>query len=212
MSKPLVIIGNGGLSEEIISWIIDDGFHNDRMIGTFISNDQKTNEYTSKSINYFEDLRGLNERFDYIIAISKPLVKKKLSKELNLLGGLPFTFIHKSSTVSTDAKIGKGVVINPNCSISPKSKIGEFVLINCNSSIGHDVEIGDNSSLLGSNTVNGNVIIGRNVVLGSGSIIHPRKKIADNAVVGIGSIVIRDVKQNSSVFGNPAKQILKINN
>ena len=44
------------------------------------------------------------------------------------------------------------------------------------------------------------------------SIGEIRKKIADNAVVGIGSIVIRDVKQNSSVFGNPAKQILKINN
>jgi acetyltransferase EpsM len=57
------------------------------------------------------------------------------------------------------------------------------------------------------NQVNGNVKISERVLLGAGSIIHPGRSIGARATVGIGSVVLTNVKEDTVVFGNPAKRI-----
>jgi acetyltransferase-like isoleucine patch superfamily enzyme len=38
-------------------------------------------------------------------------------------------------------------------------------------------------------------------------VVIPGRKIEENARIGAGSVVIHNIKENSSVFGNPAKLI-----
>ena len=56
----------------------------------------------------------------------------------------------------------------------------------------------------------GRVTIGNNVFVGAGSIILPGVKIGDNSVIGAGSIVTKDVPANMVFAGNPAKQIMTL--
>ena len=56
----------------------------------------------------------------------------------------------------------------------------------------------------------GRVTIGNNVFVGAGSIILPGVKIGDNSVIGAGSIVTKDVPTNMVYAGNPAKQIMTL--
>ena len=56
----------------------------------------------------------------------------------------------------------------------------------------------------------GRVTIGNNVFVGAGSIILPGVKIGDNSVIGAGSIVTKDVPANMVYAGNPAKQIMTL--
>ena len=49
--------------------------------------------------------------------------------------------------------------------------------------------------------------IGDNVTLHTRATILPHVKVGDNAVVGAGSVVLRNVKENITVFGVPAKKV-----
>jgi len=50
-------------------------------------------------------------------------------------------------------------------------------------------------------------IIGNNVFLGANAIILAGVTIGDGAIIGAGSVVTKDVRKNTVVAGNPAKEI-----
>ena len=43
--------------------------------------------------------------------------------------------------------------------------------------------------------------------MASSATILPRIKIGNDAIIGAGSVVVRNVEENTTVFGNPAKKI-----
>lgn len=51
------------------------------------------------------------------------------------------------------------------------------------------------------------ITVGNDVWIGGNATILPGVTIGDNAVIGAGSVVTRDVKSNTVVVGNPAKEI-----
>lgn len=51
------------------------------------------------------------------------------------------------------------------------------------------------------------ITVGNDVWIGGNATILPGVTIGDNAVIGAGSVVTRDVKSNTVVAGNPAKEI-----
>lgn len=85
--------------------------------------------------------------------------------------------------------LGLGVLIHPDCKIGKNCKIL------------HGVTIGGKS---GHKEV---PIIGNNVLLGANSIIIGPIKIGNNVTVGAGAVVVKDVPDNTTVVGNPAKEI-----
>ena len=65
-----------------------------------------------------------------------------------------------------------------------------------------------------SNPVNKNyteTIIRKGVSLGANSTIICGVEIGENAFIGAGSVVTKDITPNTMWFGNPAKEIKKIN-
>jgi serine O-acetyltransferase len=79
--------------------------------------------------------------------------------------------------------------------------------------IGHDTIIGENTKILqhvtigGRNGIRANPVIGKNVLIGAGATILGNIKIGDNAQIGAGAVVLKDVVENSTVVGIPAKVI-----
>ena len=52
-----------------------------------------------------------------------------------------------------------------------------------------------------------NVVIGDNVYIGPNVCIVENVKIGNNTTIGAGSVVIRDIPENSTVVGCPARVI-----
>jgi len=141
-----------------------------------------------------------------VLTVVKPKVKEEIYNRLKNKVKF-YTYVFPNVVVFKYSHIGEGSIIVSNCVISNNVSLGKCVIINQGSQIGHDTSIGDFSSLMSSVDLGGRCQIGQRVYCGTGVVIIPGRKIGDDARIGAGSVVIQNIKDNSSVFGNPAKRI-----
>ena len=94
-------------------------------------------------------------------------------------------------------KIGAGLKIQHGFStVIAANRIGENCWINQQVTIGYTNNTDCPS-------------IGNNVTINAGAIVLGSVIIGDNAIIGAGSVVIKDVPNNCTVVGNPARIIKK---
>ncbi len=130
------------------------------------------------------------------------------------------------SHISKKSLIGKNCNLGQNVFVGENVKIGNNVKIQNNVSIYQGVEIEDNV-FCGPSVVFTNVkypiadkpvnkkkyektLVEKGSTLGANSTIICGVKIGENSVVGAGAVVTKNVKKNSVVAGNPAKEIGKV--
>lgn len=118
-----------------------------------------------------------------------------------------FTYIAPNAIIGKFNTIEEGCIICPNCVLTTNIFLGKCTTLNVGTRIGHDSKIGNFSSLMPGVDLGGHVIIGNKVFIGTKATIIPKIEIEDNSIVGAGGVVIRRVKSETTVFGNPAKSI-----
>ncbi len=94
--------------------------------------------------------------------------------------------------------------------ISTNCKIGAGVVMNQAVTIGHDCVIGDYTTIMPGTGISGNCTVGNEVNIGGHAFVIPGKKIGDAATVAAGSIVFSNVKAGTTVLGNPAKRMREL--
>jgi UDP-3-O-[3-hydroxymyristoyl] glucosamine N-acyltransferase len=90
--------------------------------------------------------------------------------------------------------------------------IDSYTKIDNHVHIGHNVKIGKRNLITAHAQIAGSVIIENNCFISPSASIANKIRISNNCFVGIGSIVVRDLKKNSRVFGNPAKNLKQFKN
>jgi sugar O-acyltransferase (sialic acid O-acetyltransferase NeuD family) len=105
--------------------------------------------------------------------------------------------------------MGDGVMIAANATINPLAEIGRGVICNTSSSIDHECIIGDFTHIAPGAVLCGNVKVGRSTFIGANSVIRQGIIIGNNVTIGAGTVVVKDIPDNSTVIGNPARKLLK---
>jgi len=120
-------------------------------------------------------------------------------------GGLFINLIHPLASIQEGARVGSGVIICQGAFISNDVTIGDFVTIMNNVVLGHDCSVGSYSHIGPFSFMGGFSSIDSEVTLNVRSTVLANIKISRKASVGASSLVIKNVKENTTVFGIPAR-------
>jgi len=130
-------------------------------------------------------------------------------KNLKIPNDRFLSIIHPTANISKFASIGNGVSIHPFANIGPNTTVGDNVHIFSYGLIGHDAKIGNFSFLAAKSSIGASAIVEEGCFFGINSSVRENLIIKSWATIGMGSVVIDNVKENSVVVGNPAKNIKK---
>ena len=210
--KDLIIIGAGGFGREV-AWLVERinekepvwnilGFIDDNkdIQGSFI------NSY--KVLGTMDAIASFPEAY-YLCAVGGSRVRRKvIEKAKNTLNNIKFaTVIDPSVIYSNSVEIGEGTIICAGNILTVNITIGNHVIINLDCTVGHDSILGDYDTLYPSVNVSGMSHIGQCTEIGTGAQLIQGMAVGSNSIVGAGSVVVREIPDNCTAVGCPAKPI-----
>jgi UDP-3-O-[3-hydroxymyristoyl] glucosamine N-acyltransferase len=74
--------------------------------------------------------------------------------------------------------------------------------------IAHNCRIGVGAMIIACAEVSGGCVVGRGAWIGPNASVLQQRKIGERALIGIGANVLKDVPDDQTVAGNPARQLL----
>ncbi|HJJ04092.1 MAG TPA: acetyltransferase [Clostridiaceae bacterium] len=209
MRKKVVIIGAGGHAKVIADIIEKSG---DEIVG-FLDDNKEIGTTIIKEYKVIGDLNNrfamavTKENLEFIIAIGDNKKREEISHSPNLKF---YTAIHPSAQIGLDVEIKEGTVVMANVCINSSAKIGKHCIINTGAIIEHDNIIEDFVHISPNVALGGTVKIGKNTHVGIGSTIKNNITICENCKIGAGAVVVKDIKEEGTYVGVPAKRMEKI--
>ena len=155
-------------------------------------------------------IRYKPENSKIVIAVGEPRAREALYNRVKEHGYALATIIHPSSIVFPTAVLREGCVVRMNCIISDHAQVSENVYIQSKVIIGHDAVIREHSVISSFGVVSGNCHLGRKVFMGIHSCIREKTSIGNNALIAMGAVVLKNISENATVAGNPAR-VMAIN-
>lgn len=209
-TKNLVIIGAGGLAREAceLAEICMESDKSLRIKGFLSDGPSNIEALGYPPILGTTSDYSIEEGDVFFCAIGKVSDRKKTVERIKRKGGKFINLIHPSANISRRAHIGEGVAIRANCSISNECVIRDHCYLQGTVILGHDVELGKFCQINSFTFIAGNVSVGDLCTLNAGCRIIQGISIGKGSTVGMGSVVLRKVKQNVTVFGVPAREII----
>lgn len=143
----------------------------------------------------------------FVCALGDIKWKKHYVELILAKGGKFINLIHPSTNLNTNATIGNGLIVFMYANISNDCIIEDYVTIQGYVGLGHDTKICKWSHLSSFSFTGGFVILEEQVLLNTRATILPHVIVRKGATVGASSLVIKNVKENTTVFGVPAKKL-----
>lgn len=209
----IIILGAAGLAKEFYYYVKRANPHIKEFIFVNDLDDGQTtliiddNKFKVVKDWYFE------KKYEFIVAVGKPSIKKKLVSKALSIGLIPHkTIIDPSSIVLINSNnIGVGGIISPGCVVTSNIKLGNYVTLNLNTTIGHDTIIGDYCTTNPGVHISGQITIGECNEFGTGCIVKDRLIIGSNKTFGAQTAVVKNIIGDESQIyvGVPSKQLIK---
>ncbi|MBG6062953.1 sugar O-acyltransferase (sialic acid O-acetyltransferase NeuD family) [Flavobacterium sp. CG_9.1] len=210
----MLIVGAKGFAKEVLEVL-----HQNNETENLVFYDDVNDDAPEYLYGQFKILKNSKEASTYFkmvdnrftIGIGNPILRKKLAKKFNDLGGEFTSTISPLATIGSFGNaVGEGCNIMTGVVITNDIVIKTGTLINLNCTVGHDSIINEFVELCPGVHVSGNCFIGGFSVLGTNATVLPNINIGKNVVVGAGSVVTKDVPDNCVVIGIPAKIIKNV--
>jgi sugar O-acyltransferase (sialic acid O-acetyltransferase NeuD family) len=192
----LALIGAGGFADEVraqlgekIKCFVDEEY--------FVENNNNV-----FPISVFDPTK-----YKVLVAIGDSKLRKLMVERLPNETQF-FSFIHPSAQIlSQDFVLGEGSIVCAGCIITTNCKIGKHAHLNLLSTVGHNCTIGDFFTTAPGTKISGDCKIGDSCYFGTNSVVIQKKNITKNVIVGAGAVVVKDINEEGTYVGAPAKKI-----
>lgn len=208
--KELYIIGAGGFGREA-AWLTEriNGHDPEWEIKGFIDDNSSihgTLYGMYPVLGGCDYLLGIKHDVWCVCAIGNAKTRKKVIEKLQDASHIFFaTLVDPKAEISGQVSIGEGSIVCAGTIMTVEVRIGKHSHINLDCTIGHDAVLGDFVTLYPSVNVSGQVQIGECTEIGTGSNIIQGKKIGNGTVIGAGTVVIKDMPDDCTAVGSPAR-------
>ena len=115
------------------------------------------------------------------------------------------TLLHPTAVISKYSNICAGSVVMAGAVVNSFAQIGQACIINTSATVDHDCQLADGVHISPGVNLAGACTLGLCSWLGIGSTVKQLINIGSNVTVGAGSVVVKDIPDNQSVIGIPAK-------
>lgn len=208
--KDLVIIGAGGMGREIYYHAKEcSGFETEYRIKGFIDD----NIYSLDGFRGFPEVLdtidnyNISENDVFVTSIGSVKSKKLCIEKIMNKGGVFVSLIHPTARIAPDAILGAGVIIMRRVDVGSCTQIGDYCFIQADAVIGHDAIVGGFCRIDCKVVCVGGVKVEETATIHTSSVISHGVTVGKRAVVGALSLVIRSVKDDTTVVGNPALKL-----
>lgn len=205
MSKPVIIMGNGG--------------HASVLIETLLMLDKDIIGYTAPAECY-GNLKYLGEDaiiFDYcpneielvlgIGTIGINDIRASIFSQYKQRGYNFLSVIHPSAIIASSVKLGEGIQVMAGAIIQTNTEISDNSIINSGAIVDHECRIGTSVHVAPGCRLSGGVKIENHCHVGTGAIIIQGKTIGHHTLIGAGSVVTKDIQPYKKVIGVPGKEV-----
>lgn len=210
--KNLIIIGARGWGREVYATVRDTKEYIEGKISVKGFLDSKADAFDGLR-GYYPPILGAVEDYEiqendvFFVALGESKWRKYYAEIIEKKGGIFYTIISPNCIINETAQIGEGSFISNWTSISDNVTIGRHVVTHNFCVLGHDVKVMDYCTLLNAAFMGGYSEIGECSQMSPKSIVLPHKKVGKNVMVGAASVVMKNIKDDITVHGNPAKKI-----
>lgn len=213
MTIDVIVVGAGGFGREaldVVQAMVMQGPDNIRILGVVddAPSEQNMSFLAERRIPMLGPLEALLAQpiaVQYLIGVGSPRVRESIAGRLDGAQRAPFTAIHPSATVGSQSRLGPGSIVCAGAQVSTNVTAGRHTHINPASVIGHDTELGDWVSVNPAAVISGDVRVGPGTLIGANATVLQGLTIGARAVIGAAACVVRDVPQNATVKGVPAR-------
>ena len=146
------------------------------------------------------------KRNEFFIAVGDNGLRNNIYINLQEKKLTPANAIHPAAIIDASASIAEqGVMIAANAVINPLATIGTGAICNTGCIIEHECVVGEFAHIGPGAVLCGNVKIGSGTFVGANAVIKQGITVGKNAMIGAGAVVVKNVPDNVTVVGVPAK-------
>lgn len=207
MSKPIIMIGNGGHASVLVEMLIAEqrevkGYTapqagNSLFDLSYLGTDDVIHTYNPDEV---ELVLGLGT-----IGIST--LRKSIFEHFTTKGYTFANVIHPTAIVAASVKLGQGVQIMAGAILQTNAVIADNTIINTGVIVDHDSVICCHVHVAPGSTLSGGVVIGNGCHIGTGTSVIQGIIIGDETLIGAGSVVVKSIGNRKTAYGVPAKEV-----
>lgn len=206
----IILIGGGGHCKSVIDAIDAGGVYEiDGILDIKENVGKNLLGYTiTGTDDDIESLAAAGRSFIITLGqIKSSRLREKTYARLQACGANIATVVAPTAYVSKHALLGAGTVVLHHATVNAGAVIGQNNIINTGSNVEHDVHTGNHCHIATHAVVNGDCKLGNGIFIGSNSTLAQGTRITDHVVIGAGTVVYKNILEEGTYAGNPAKKL-----